>query len=102
MEVTDLSTVWVWADFYESEIAALHPGQPVRVTSPAYPGETFQGQVAVIEPSVDAEKRTTRVRIDLATPEPACAPACMWTPICNRRHHRTRRAAERDPAHRPA
>jgi len=69
VEVTDLSSIWVWADFYESELSALRKGAVVQVSSPADPGQVFPGVVAAVEPFVDSEKRTTRVRIDLENPE---------------------------------
>ena len=42
-EVADLSTVWISADIYESEVAAVTLNQPASVTFAAYPGETFRG-----------------------------------------------------------
>ena len=68
-EVADLSTVWVAADIYESEVAAVRLNQPVSVTFVAYPGTTFRGKVAYIYPSLNAEARTIRVRVDLPNPE---------------------------------
>jgi Cu(I)/Ag(I) efflux system membrane fusion protein len=67
-EVADLSTVWVHADIYESEMAAVKPNQPATVTFDAYPGETFRAKVSYIYPSLNAEARTVRVRLELANP----------------------------------
>jgi Cu(I)/Ag(I) efflux system membrane fusion protein len=66
VEVADLSRVWVWADFYESELGALRPGQKAAVTVEAYPGETFEGDVALIDPFMNEGQRTFKVRIDIA------------------------------------
>ena len=66
VEVVDLSSVWVWADFYESELAALHPGQQATITVGAYPGECFGGKIALIDPFLDGASRTFKVRIDVA------------------------------------
>jgi membrane fusion protein, copper/silver efflux system len=65
VSVLDLSNVWVWAEFYENEIALLKKGQTIDVSLPAFPNQTFQGQIAVINPVIDPAKRTTRVRIDI-------------------------------------
>jgi Cu(I)/Ag(I) efflux system membrane fusion protein len=65
VSVLDLSTLWVWAEFYENEIGLLKEGQPIDVTLPALPDQTFQGRIAVINPSIDPTKRTARVRIDI-------------------------------------
>jgi membrane fusion protein, copper/silver efflux system len=69
VDVADLSVVWVWADFYENELSMLKQDQKVGVTAKSYPGETFQGQVAVINPFLDEAKRTSRVRIDIPNPD---------------------------------
>ncbi len=66
VEVADLSVVWVWADFYESELSMLEKGQKVTVTTKSYPDERFNGEVAVINPFVEEVKRTCKVRIDIA------------------------------------
>jgi Cu(I)/Ag(I) efflux system membrane fusion protein len=65
LRVLDLSKLWLWADFYESEIGLLKEGQPVRVSLPAFPSQPFEGKISVISPTIDPTKRTVRVRIDL-------------------------------------
>ncbi|MDP3090608.1 MAG: efflux RND transporter periplasmic adaptor subunit [Nitrospira sp.] len=67
-EVADLSTVWISADIYESEVAAVKLNQPTSVTFAAYPGTTFRGTVAYVYPSLNTEARTVRVRVDLPNP----------------------------------
>lgn len=66
--LSDLSTVWLYADIYEKDIAGITPGQPVVVTSGAYPGETFTGQVTFINPVLDDATRTVKVRVEMANP----------------------------------
>jgi Cu(I)/Ag(I) efflux system membrane fusion protein len=67
-EVADLSTIWVSADIYESEVAAVKVTQPASVTFSAYPEKTFRGTVAYIYPSLNTETRTVRVRVELPNP----------------------------------
>ena len=64
-ELASLETVWISADIYESEIAAIRLNQPAMVAFAAYPGESFQGKVSYIYPSLNTEARTVRVRIEL-------------------------------------
>jgi Cu(I)/Ag(I) efflux system membrane fusion protein len=66
LEVVDLSRVWIWADFYEADLGSLRQGQTATVTVEAYPGETFQGDVSLIDPFLDEGQRTFKVRIDIA------------------------------------
>lgn len=69
VDIADLSVVWVWAEFYENELSMLKQGQKLEVTTKVYPGEKFEGQIAVINPFLDPAKRTARVRIDIANPD---------------------------------
>lgn len=64
-EIADLSTVWIYADIYESEVGATRVGQPAVVTVAAYPGEMFGGKVAYVYPMLNSEARTVRVRLEL-------------------------------------
>jgi Cu(I)/Ag(I) efflux system membrane fusion protein len=69
VDVADLSSVWVWADFYENELSMLRQGQKVIVTSEAFPDDRFAGEIAVINPFLDGAMRTSKVRIDIANPD---------------------------------
>ena len=69
LEITDLQTVYVWANFYQQDLQFLEEGMPVEVTTSAWPGESFQGKIAVINPFLDSDTRTMRVRIDLENPD---------------------------------
>src|SRR5260221_12568200 len=69
VSVLDLSNLWVWAGFYENEIGLLKRGQQIDVSLPAFPNQTFEGQIAVINPTIDPPKRTPRVRIDIPNPK---------------------------------
>jgi Cu(I)/Ag(I) efflux system membrane fusion protein len=67
--VLDLSKIWLWAEFYENEIGLLNVGQRMQVTLPAFPRQSLEGVISVINPTVEPNKRTVRVRIDLDNPE---------------------------------
>lgn len=67
--VSDLSSVWLYADLYEKDVANVQVGQNVAVTTTAYPGETFTGVVSFINPVLDDATRTIKVRIELANPD---------------------------------
>jgi Cu(I)/Ag(I) efflux system membrane fusion protein len=67
--LSDLSSVWLYADIYEKDIAAVSVGQEVQVTSNAYPGQTFAGVVTFINPVVDDATRAVKVRIEMPNPD---------------------------------
>ncbi|MGA2192772.1 MAG: efflux RND transporter periplasmic adaptor subunit [Nitrospirota bacterium] len=66
--VADLSRVWMQAEVYEYEFSKISTGSNVEVTADAYPGKTFHGRVSFIDPSVNPESRTVRVRVELPNP----------------------------------
>ncbi len=66
--LADLSTVWLEAQVYEHELGRLAVGQPADVTVVALPARTFRGRIAFIDPVVDRETRSARVRIALPNP----------------------------------
>lgn len=66
--VADLSTVWVKADVYESQLAEVKAGQAVEITSEALPNKTIHGQVEFIEPTANAQTRTVPVHVHVANP----------------------------------
>jgi Cu(I)/Ag(I) efflux system membrane fusion protein len=68
VDLEDLSSVWVWADFYENELPELKTGEPVKITSSSLPQFQASGRVAVLDPFLDPVKRTGRVRIDVENP----------------------------------
>jgi RND family efflux transporter MFP subunit len=68
VDVADLSVVWVWAELYQEELPLVRPSQPVTLTAAGYPGEKWQGSVALVDPFLDQAKRTGRVRIDVSNP----------------------------------
>jgi cobalt-zinc-cadmium efflux system membrane fusion protein len=63
--VTDLSTVWVVADLYERDFASVGVGSPVATTTTAYPGLELRGRVQYIDPQVQAETRTAKLRAEV-------------------------------------
>src|SRR5665213_3577100 len=67
--VTDLSVVWVWAQFYQDELPLLKKDLPVVITASSLPGEKFDGTISVVDPFVNDALRSARVRIDVKNPD---------------------------------
>jgi Cu(I)/Ag(I) efflux system membrane fusion protein len=65
LEIADLSVVWVDANVYESDLPRVAIGQRVSVTTPALPGYDVPGTISFVDPVVNPETRSTRVRIDI-------------------------------------
>jgi RND family efflux transporter MFP subunit len=67
--ITDLSRVWIEADFYEYEARALHIGQEAKVTLPYDPSRQLAGRVTYIYPTLNPESRTLGVRLEFQNPD---------------------------------
>ena len=72
-QVADMSTVWLWIDVYERDMAKLEKGQSARFTvmgggldeSPA----SYEGKVTWVGVEVDRTTRTTKVRAEIPNPD---------------------------------
>lgn len=66
--VTDLSSVWVEGNLLEDDFAKVRLGSQAVITTPAYPGMTYRGTVEYIDPRVDPQTRTAKVRVAVNNP----------------------------------
>jgi membrane fusion protein (multidrug efflux system) len=55
MNLIDRGRLWIEANFKETDLTYMRVGQTVDVTVDSYPGQTWQGHVAVITPATGAE-----------------------------------------------
>jgi multidrug efflux pump subunit AcrA (membrane-fusion protein) len=67
-KIADLSTVWLEGDVFEQDLASVRLGQSVTADLEALPGESFRGRITYVYPTLDADTRTARVRVELANP----------------------------------
>ena len=72
--VGDNSSVWVWADLYERDIALVtreQAKQPMAATVAvkAFPKEELAGTVDFISPSMSESSRTVKARINVPNPD---------------------------------
>ncbi|MCW5751833.1 MAG: efflux RND transporter periplasmic adaptor subunit [Alphaproteobacteria bacterium] len=66
--IADDTVLWLVAEVFEQDIALARVGQEVGILVSAFPGERFTGRIGYVYPSIRAETRTARVRIDVANP----------------------------------
>lgn len=64
-QVTDLSSVWVVFDAYETDLPWISMGDPVELTIQSLPGQSFKGRVSYIDPYIDPSTRVAGVRIEM-------------------------------------
>lgn len=71
--VGNTSTLWVWCDLYERDLARVNPTRLTRDLSAtvevrAYPGEEFPGMVDFVSPAMEEASRTVRLRVRVNNP----------------------------------
>jgi RND family efflux transporter MFP subunit len=69
LTVIDLDPIEVEVQVLESEVALLQAGRGASISFAAFPGETFTGQIATINPRVDRDTRTARVTVAIPNPD---------------------------------
>ena len=77
--ITDISTMWLLANVYETDIAAIQVGQPVEVWVMAYPGRVFHARIAYVAAAVDPATHRIAVRAEIANPDGVLRPEMFAT-----------------------
>lgn len=77
--ISDLKSVWVWANVHESDMAKVHEGDIVDVRTIAYADQTFRGTVKKIGTMLDPASRVIRVRTELNNAEGLLKPEMFAT-----------------------
>ena len=67
-EIGDFSSMWFVFDAYEPDLAWLRVGQLVDVSVPSRPGQIFTAPIAFIDPNLNEQSRTAKVRVVLPNP----------------------------------
>lgn len=74
MSLADLSSVWLLAEVFERQVDWVSLGDTAQVTLSYLPGQTWEGKVEYIYPSLDPKTRTLKVRLRFDNPEEALKP----------------------------
>ena len=72
--ISDLGSVWVKLNAYESDMPWIRYGQPVTFEAEAVPGRQFEGIVAFLSPTLDPGTRTIQVRVNADNPRQVLKP----------------------------
>lgn len=61
--ISNMQQVWVLANVYQNQLAYVHVGDPVTITTDAYKKE-FHGRISFMGAALDPTSRTLQARID--------------------------------------
>ena len=66
--IANISSVWIVANVPEAQVGSIRVGTPAEVRSAALGNSVMAGRVNYIDPRLNEETRTARVRIELGNP----------------------------------
>ncbi|MGZ3764178.1 MAG: efflux RND transporter periplasmic adaptor subunit [Mucilaginibacter sp.] len=66
--IADLSDVYVLINVYESDIANIQNGDPVKITTLSYPDKIFEGKIDKIYDMLDPDNKVVKARVKIANP----------------------------------
>jgi RND family efflux transporter MFP subunit len=64
-KIADLSLLWVHVHVYEKDLSRVKQGMPALVRVHAYPDQTFQGTLTLLNDVVDEKTRTVIARVEV-------------------------------------
>jgi len=67
-KILDPSVVFVEGDAFEESLRELKVGQSVRIRLASYPDEVFAGKISRLSPTIDPQKRTLRLWVEVVNP----------------------------------
>lgn len=65
--ISNMRTIWVLANVFQSDLAYVHQGNEVTIETDAYP-EPFHGRISYLAPAMDPTTRTLQVRVVTENP----------------------------------
>jgi membrane fusion protein, heavy metal efflux system len=66
--ISDMSTVWVLVNVYQGDMAYVHTGDSVEITTDSYT-DVFHGKISYLASALDPNTRTLQARIVTANPD---------------------------------
>ena len=65
--ISDMSTVWVLVNVYQSDVGYVRVGDSVDISTDSYP-KVFHGRISYVAPALDPNTRTLQARIVTGNP----------------------------------
>jgi Cu(I)/Ag(I) efflux system membrane fusion protein len=78
--IADLSKLWILADIYEYELPHIKVGEQAMISLTYLPNQIFSAKISFINPTVDPQTRTVKVRFEITNPHGALKPG-MYTNV---------------------
>lgn len=72
--LTQLDPIYVDFTLPQQEIAVLRSGGAVQISTDAYPGERFEGEISALDPVIDPSTRNVQVQATIRNPQKRLLP----------------------------
>lgn len=82
-ELSDLSDVWIEMDVYEQDASLVRLGQKLELEFTAIPGEPLTGEIDFINPVLDRNSRTLKVRTTIENTSGKLKPGMIANAVLN-------------------
>jgi Cu(I)/Ag(I) efflux system membrane fusion protein len=87
-EIADLSSLWVLADVYESELRFVREGMTATLKLHAFPDRELEGRVVFLDPFLNAQTRTVKARLAFPNPDGELRPEMFGEVVLHGTPHR--------------
>jgi len=94
--IADLTTLWIELDIFERDMSRVTEGQPVELTTAAWPGRSFPARIVYVADILDAQSRTVRARVEVDNSDAALKPGMFATAFIHTAEGETVVAVPRD------
>ena len=78
-DIADLSIIWLYADIYENDLPLLKKGLEVVAETPAFAQQEIKGKITFIDPVLDSQTRTVKIRAEFSNQEGHLKPQMFAT-----------------------
>jgi cobalt-zinc-cadmium efflux system membrane fusion protein len=65
--ISDMNSVWVLVNVYQSDLSFVRVGDSVEISTDSYP-DTFRGKISYLSAALDPNTRTMQARIETSNP----------------------------------
>jgi Cu(I)/Ag(I) efflux system membrane fusion protein len=80
-EIADLTKVWLEFEVYEQDLGAVRPGVRVRYGAQGSGDERMSGTVSWVDPILDDERRTARIRVEVENADGKWLPGMLLSGV---------------------
>jgi membrane fusion protein (multidrug efflux system) len=77
--ISDISTIKLDFPVPETLLSTIKPGLTIAAVAAAYPDQPFRGQIATVDPVIDPNTRSVKVRAHLPNPDGKLKPGMLLT-----------------------